>query len=173
MRLLAITTLALLATACGSSGGPSGGPSSKNAATAAYQYAACIRHHGVPSFPDPVIHAGGITQQVPASAGFSPAFQAAQKACHGLMQALVGGPSQAHRQAKKQYLLAFAHCLRGHAISGFPDPTSQGQLSLQMVSAAGIDIHSHAFYTAAKACVGVTHGAITLADVARAVNGAH
>ncbi|HLJ03661.1 MAG TPA: hypothetical protein VKT31_09485 [Solirubrobacteraceae bacterium] len=172
MRLLAIITLALLATACGSSG-PKAAQTSNNPATAAYQYAACIRHHGVPSFPDPKVSGNSIAQEVPASAGLSPAFQAAQKACAGIMKALAAGPSQADRQAKKQYLLAFAHCLRGHGVAGFPDPTSHGQLSMQMINAAGVDLHAPSFYTAARACVGVTHGAITLADVARAINGPH
>jgi hypothetical protein len=172
MRVIAITILALLATACGSSAGPSGGQPPKSLATAAFQYAACIRHHGVPSFPDPHVSSGGqVDQEVPANAGLSPAFQAAQKACSGLIGPLLARPANADRQAKKQYLLAFGRCLRTHGVAGFPDPTSQGQLTLQMVRAAGVDVHAPAFYTAAKACVGVTHGAITLADVARVVNG--
>jgi hypothetical protein len=42
-----------------------------------------------------------------------------------------------------------------------------------MVSAAGVDIHSRKFLDAAKVCVGVTGGAITLAQIQAAVNGGH
>jgi hypothetical protein len=49
------------------------------------------------------------------------------------------------------------------------DPTAQGQLTLQMVHAAGDDLQAPSFLTAARACVGVTHGAITLADVQQAI----
>jgi hypothetical protein len=73
----------------------------------------------------------------------------------------------------KQVLLAFAHCLRGHGIIGFPDPTAKGELSLEMINAAGVDIHAHSFFNAAKACVGVTHGAITMAQVSTAISGRH
>lgn len=40
-----------------------------------------------------------------------------------------------------------------------------------MVTAAGVDLHAPAILTAAKACVAVTRGAVTVADVERAVNG--
>jgi hypothetical protein len=56
-------------------------------------------------------------------------------------------------------------------VAGFPDPTSQRQLTVAMVKAAGVDLHAPAVLTAAKGCIGVSHGAITPADVERAVNG--
>jgi hypothetical protein len=66
-----------------------------------------------------------------------------------------------------------ARCLRDHGVTDFPDPNAQGQLSLQMISAAGVDLHAPSFFTAAKSCVGVTRGAIPLAAVERAINGPH
>jgi hypothetical protein len=38
-----------------------------------------------------------------------------------------------------------------------------------MISAAGIDLHQPAVLTAAKACVGVTRGAITMAQIEAAI----
>ena len=70
-------------------------------------------------------------------------------------------------------LVAFARCLRTHGFPRFPDPDAQGHLSLQMVTAAGIDIHTPALLTAGRACASVTHGQITPAQVARAINGPH
>jgi hypothetical protein len=162
-----------LAAGCGGSPAPSQTQSSQTPAQQAFAYARCIRAHGVPAFPDPQVTttAGsvGIRQGVPAGAGLSPAFQAAQKACRSIMPAQGNGGG--HDQGPgKQVLLVFAHCLRGHGISGFPDPDASGQLSSEMITAAGVDIHTRGFLDAAKACVGVTHGAITVAQVEAAVN---
>jgi hypothetical protein len=42
-----------------------------------------------------------------------------------------------------------------------------------MIGASGVDLKAPSFSTAAKACTTVTHAAITLADVARLINGPH
>jgi hypothetical protein len=165
-----------LATGCGGSPAPTQGRSAKTPAEQAFAYARCIRAHGVPAFPDPQVSTTpgsvGIRQAVPAAAGLSHAFPAAQKACRGIMPSPQNGSSNDDR-AHKQALLAFAHCLRTHGVTAFPDPTANGDLSPQMISAAGVDIHAHSFFNAAKACVGVTHGMITIAQVEAAISGRH
>jgi hypothetical protein len=179
MRLLAIAALALLAAACGSSPAPSTtNQASKNPAAAAYEFAACMRKHGVSNFPDPTVSTGSgsskIAQAVPEGAGASPRFKSAQKACQGILPAAQGnGPTPAQQEAHKRVILAFASCLRTHGISKFPDPNGQGQLTLSMINAAGVDLHAPGFLTAARACVSVTHGMITLGQVAQAINGPH
>jgi hypothetical protein len=137
-----------------------------------------MRQHGVTGFPDPhVTSTTGsgsvrISQMAPSSAVASPAFKSAAKACQGILRtAQNAGPSPG--QPNKQDLLAFAHCLRSHGISDFPDPNAQGRLTGQMIAAAGVDFHSRTFETAGDACVGVTHGAITRAEVHALVSGAH
>jgi hypothetical protein len=67
--------------------------------------------------------------------------------------------------------LAFARCVRNHGFPSFPDPTSDGQLSHEMIDAAGINLHQPAVLQAGDACVGVTHGLLTRAAVARFVAG--
>jgi hypothetical protein len=114
----------------------------------------------------------GIRQAVPAAAGLSPAFKAAQKACRGIMPAPGKGGGR-DQGPSKQVLLAFAHCLRAHGITVFPDPNASGKLTIEMINAAGVDIHARSFFDTAKACVGVTHGAITVAQVETAINGHH
>jgi hypothetical protein len=178
MRPLAIITLALLAAACGSSPGSTGThQASQNAAEAPFRFAACMRDHGVTNFPDPQVtttpggSSVGVKMAVPASAAQSPKFKAAQKACQDILPA--PGSSSDRHGPSKHVLLAFAQCLRGHGVSNFPDPDPQGQLTSEMISAAGVNIKAPALFTAGKACVGVTHGAITLADVERAINGPH
>ena len=179
MRFLTIIAVALLAAACGSSPSSSGTStdSSKSPATAAFAFASCMRHHGVPNFPDPQVTTtpgggGSIRQAVPASVGQSPKFKAAQNACQGILPS-PGSSGSGGQGPSKQVFLAFARCLRSHGVPDFPDPTAQGQLTLQMINAAGVDLKAPSFLDGARACVGVTHGQITLALVAKAINGPH
>jgi hypothetical protein len=173
-----VAGLALVAAGCGSSPrAASGKTPPRDGAAAAFRFATCMRDHGVTNFPDPQVSSAdghqSIKLMVPASAARSPRFKSAQNACRGILPIPQNAnQAAAQQQARKRDLLAFARCLRDHGVSGFPDPTSQGQLTLQMISAAGVDIHTHAVLTAAEACVGVTHGAITRAQVAQAINGA-
>ena len=60
-------------------------------------------------------------------------------------------------------MLAFARCMRSHGFPSFPDPTSTGELTHEMLANAGINLHQPAVVQAADACVGVTHGVITKA----------
>jgi len=175
--IAAIASLAALA-GCGSSSPAR--PTTElpqNMITDAFKYSSCMRNHGVTNFPDPLVITSpgqqAIRQALPISVARSPQFKAAQKACRGIMPMPNANPAQMAQQqhAREQNLLAFARCLRSRGVPDFPDPTSQGELTLEMVNAAGVDIHAPAVLTAAKACIGVTHGAITGADVERAVNG--
>lgn len=68
-------------------------------------------------------------------------------------------------------LLALARCVRGHGFPSFPDPTSSGQVTYEMLANAGINLRQPAALQAADACVSVTHGVITKATVARFVAG--
>jgi hypothetical protein len=175
---LTFTTLSVLIAGCGSSspGGGSAGKPPQNIVAAAYKFSRCMRDHGVSNFPDPQIKSSNGGQQIAVrvvgSAG-SPAFKSATKACQGIMPAATTSPVQIAQQqhAREQDLVSFAQCLRSHGVPDFPDPTSQGQLTPAMVTGAGVDLHAPATLTAAKACIGASHGAITGADVERAVNG--
>ena len=136
-----------------------------------------MQDHGV-NFPSPKVSVSGsgdtaVAMVVPSTIGSSPAFKAAQRACGGILPAfapLSAAALAARRHVREQELLAFARCLRAHGIPKFPDPTSQGQLTLTMVQSAGVDLHAPAVLPAARDCVGVTHGAITLAAAERAIN---
>jgi hypothetical protein len=135
-----------------------------------------MRSHGVSNFPDPKVSSSpgrqAIAFQVNPSETGSPNFKSASKACQSILPAPTGS-IQAEQQAHKQDLLDFASCMRGHGIAGFPDPDLQGRLTLQMITAAGIDLRSRGVLDAGKACVGASHGAVSVADVEAAVNGAH
>ncbi|MGH2915232.1 MAG: hypothetical protein ACRDMX_09610 [Solirubrobacteraceae bacterium] len=177
----ATIALALAAAGCGSSAPPTTtaqGKVPQNAragAESAYAYSACMRNHGVSSFPNPRVTVNGDQTQVaiginPTISG-SPAFGSAQKACAHIMPGPTGPGGGSANPAKLRDLLSFVACLRVHGLPHFPDPDSQGHLSPQMLTAAGIDLHQPAILTAARACIGASHGAVTMADVYRAVNG--
>jgi hypothetical protein len=133
-----------------------------------------MRTHGVTGFPDPRVRRNGneieVVQGLPASAVASPRFKSAERACRGIIPA-PGNGSQSDQPGHKAALLAFARCMRAHGMSDFPDPNPQGQITRTMLSAAGLDLHSHPLLQAALGCVGVTHGAITAAQVQAAAAG--
>lgn len=182
---LAIASIALIAvTGCGSSSpttstnAASAAPPAQSEARAAFRYAACMRDHGVSDFPAPQVQVSpghvAIKQVVKASFVNSPQFKTAAKACRSIMPGPVNeSPAQLaeHQRATERLALTFARCLRAHGLTGFPDPTPQGQLTPQMVRAAGIDLHAPQVLTAARACIGVTHGALTMAKVQSFING--
>jgi hypothetical protein len=57
----------------------------------ALKFVACMRSHGLPDMPDPVMQGGGVNQQLPRGTNpSSPVFQSAQRACQKLLP--VGPP---------------------------------------------------------------------------------
>jgi hypothetical protein len=175
----AVACGSLLAAGCGSSSHNSNasvGSSSAGPAAVAYKYAACMRAQGIPDFPDPKVSTGpGGAVKVAVLGGGgpnAPAVRTANKKCQGILPTPTS-PSQiaAQQHTQEVDLVSFAQCLRAHGLTDFPDPTAQGQLSIQMITDAGVDLHAPQTLTAAKACIGASHGAITPADVEQAVKG--
>ena len=116
----------------------------------AVAFAACMRSHAVPEFPDP--GSNGHTSLGNGIDPSSPQFQAAQKACQSLLPS--GGSSLATQAAsgsispeKQAQLLRFARCMRGHGVPNYPDPTSQG-----IALSPSVDPKSPQFQAATQAC---------------------
>ena len=116
----------------------------------------------MPNFPDPTSSGGNNKQAVVSGLQevSNSQAEAAQTAC---MHLNGGGPGTGQSAAQGQAhtaaaMLAFARCIRRRGFPHFPDPTPQGQLSPQMVTAAGIDLHQPAVLKAGLACTSVTHG---------------
>jgi hypothetical protein len=171
----AITAFAVAG--CGGSNKPpataGGSPSKDPGVQAAYRFSACMRQHGVSSFPDPVVHTSGNSQSIgikvdPTITG-SPAFKSAQNACKGI---LPGPGSPAQQQARIRYriqhFVAFAACMRSHGITSFPDPNSQGDIPQTLLAQAGINIHLPNVIAAARACVPESGGLLTQAAISQA-----
>jgi hypothetical protein len=168
---VAVAAFSLLAAGCGGGSSPrvaSVASSTTTAATATQNrpiaFPRCMRSNGVPRFPD-------VGKPTPQQAGVSETqFQAAVRACRHLLPN--GGVSQETANQTRTQLadeLSFARCMRSHGLSRFPDPTAQGDLSVEMVQAQGIDVHSPAVLRVVQACLPASHGALTPAKVREAL----
>ena len=157
-KTLAVAAVAVLAVAgCGATTSTSTAGSAENAPAVAW--AACLRSHGVPNFPDPL---PGHKAQFPDSSASildsrSPAVLAAERACRQQHAAIIGsgaGPSANRTSA----FLEYARCMRAHGVPTYPDPTyaRNGRPVITDLAGAGIDTRSPAFIGAARACNG--HG---------------
>jgi hypothetical protein len=172
--VIALAAISLLAAGCGSK---SAAPASSNQSASAHSiqpaihFTACMRAHRVPDFPDPTTSPRAWKDALNPSTPHSPAFLAAVAACQHLLPVGPRNQSPAHSRTQIAAALAFARCMRSHGFPSMPDPTSTGDITHQMIAAAGIDLHQPALVQAADACVPVTHGYITKAAVARFVAG--
>jgi hypothetical protein len=140
-------------------GGPSGGPSGgqfqmtmKVDVTNGAKFSACMRKHGVTSFPDPTgqglitIHSGmGIDPG-------SPAFRSARTVCDKLLPN-GGQPTPAQLAQRQKQMLAFSSCMRAHGLKDFPDP-SNGGLQIQSHPGSDLSPDNPTFQKAQQACQG-------------------
>ena len=140
--LLAIATAVAGVLVAGCSGGPADpGVAGVSSATAspsqsatvsgeaeALQYAACMRSHGVPDFPDPTVQNGSVGFSITAGDGVdqnSPQYQSARQACSSLR----GGGTANSGSGNLAKELKFAQCMRSHGVPDFPDPNKNGGFS--------------------------------------------
>jgi len=158
--------LALLAAACG--GGSATG--SRGTTSASYvAYSACMRSHGVPSYPDPD-SSGQLPKPDAHSLGVSSSqLQASQQACQHLLpntgQAISAGSITQCMMADDcprplvQHLLneerSFAGCMRSDGVPRWPDPTidSQGRPVFAIsISKDGFDPYSPPIWAKGNHC---------------------
>jgi hypothetical protein len=129
-----------------------------------------MRSNGVPNFPDPQRYAGGNVKLTVHNLGNSPQVKAAMNTCGHLLPSGPGSPESAQQQRTQLAdELSFAHCMRSHGVARFPDPTAQGELSVAMVQAQGINVHSPTVLHVVQACLPASHGALTPAKVREAI----
>ncbi|HUA03459.1 MAG TPA: hypothetical protein VMB27_06110 [Solirubrobacteraceae bacterium] len=152
---------------CGSSNGPRAGGQSVAAAASGVAFAACMREHGVPNYPDPTASGagggGGAVAVFPAGVDRSaPAFKSASASCGGSLLPGLGAHHQASAETTEE-TLKFSECMRAHGVTGFPDPTASAPTSLSGYSAVirrgvflaipdTIDMASPTYKRAAAAC---------------------
>ena len=139
-------------------------------------FARCMRSHGAPNWPDPT--SGGVfdkskLQQL----GINPTRVRAIEdgPCNHLLPAQGEAQPETHQQAatRQADALSFARCMRNRGVTRFPDPTAQGQLTIEMVEGQGIDVHSPAILRVVQACLPASHGALTPAKIREALANTH
>lgn len=129
------------------------------------RFARCMRIHGVNGLPNPVSSPAAFKHSFGTT---TPVYRSALGSCQRLIPGQQNGSKGATHSAEQIHaMLAFARCIRGHGFPRFPDPTSTGDLTHEMLAQAGIDLQQPAVVRAADACVGATHGVITRAMVRR------
>jgi hypothetical protein len=181
--VVAVAAFALLAAGCGGGGSAAGVASVAPSTTAVTtqnghpSFSGCMRSNGVANFPDaPKIGARSPKPTLQQLGVSESQFQAAVGACRHL---LPNGGSDSQETARQQRTrladeLSFAGCMRSHGVARFPDPTAQGDLSVERVRAQGIDVHSPAVLRVVQACLPASHGGLTAAKVRAALsNAAH
>lgn len=153
---------ATLAAGCGGASSGNGSLSAQTLSRAglfrhALAFAACMRGHGLPNFPDPTNKGGAVQETLTAGAGVdpnSPQFAAARNACrHLLPNKGVPGPSpgQGITPAQQADYLKAAGCMRTHGVLNFPDPTFQ-QNSVAFNSRTPIDTNTPQYESALTTC---------------------
>jgi hypothetical protein len=183
LALVSIAALLLLAAGCGgkaarvASVASTTSASTTTAQSGLLAFSNCMRSNGVPNFPDPQRFVGGNVKLTLHQFGAaSPQFRAAITACNHLLPTNGGGAgSQETPQQQRTRLadgLSFAKCMRRHGVNRFPDPTAQGQLTVEMVRAQDIDVHAPAVLHDVQACLPASHGLLTPAKVRAALNNA-
>ena len=183
--VVAVAAFALLAAGCGGGGSAAGVASVASSTTAVttttttqnglVAFSSCMRSNGVSNFPDPQRLAGGNLKLTLHQLGAnSPHFQAAMSACNHLLPNGGSGSPETAQQQRTRLAdeLSFAGCMRSHGVARFPDPTAQGDLSVERVKAQGIDVRSPAVLRVVQVCLPASHGALTPAKVRAALNNA-
>jgi hypothetical protein len=170
LALAAALGLTMAAAACGSSSGAKVAQVGTKSAKQPHDpqaYSACMRAHGVPSFPDPdssgLIHIPStINDQLPT-------VRTAYHACRSLAPSENSITGQGPVMQQDQ-LLAFAKCMRSHGVPAFPDPqVVNGHINFPH-AAGQIDPSSPVVTAAMAACRsklgGVARGAEKLLQAA-------
>ena len=141
-------------TTTGASTAPTGGTASPTDRLLAYT--ACMRTHGEPDMPEPVINGNNVSLSGPPGPGFdpnSPQFAAASTVCKHLLMG-GGGAVQGNviTPADQADYLSAAACMRSHGVRNFPDPTFQSNSVSFNAPGASIDTNSSQYESALATC---------------------
>jgi hypothetical protein len=166
-RVAVLAALAATLAGCGTAGGD-GGDGAAPGATASLRdqavpvyrdFVRCVREHGYPDFPDPVVREDGSAELPPAAEEALERLEATLRpACEHILRRLpaalaedkgdgsAGQASPAQIAERKR----FARCVREHGAPNFPDPDATGAIVL--TDPDGRTTFDRATVTAFEAC---------------------
>ncbi len=127
----------------------SASPSASSSQAGPLAFAACMRSHGVPTFPDPNSNGGTVIIPSMSINIRSPQFISARNTC----ARLIGGGTSASSPQNLAQELKYSKCMRAHGVPNFPDPSSNGAIT---GSSKGINPQSTTFQNAQRTCQKLT-----------------
>jgi hypothetical protein len=135
----------------GSQGGGSQGGGTEQTIAVMRQLAHCIRSHGMPGWPDPVINPLTNAPDWPPSAPRLPA--SIQQACQSIASRLPpdAQQSQPPTPASMQALVRYARCMRSHGVPNWPDPNALGEFP--MTTQMSAQVKGPADRSASSVCI--------------------
>lgn len=162
--LAALMASTVLIAACGASSSPSSstrpGATTTDLAGKVVVFAACMRSHGLPSYPDPKVSESGNHGSIKIGPGGldpdSPAFGSASRACGHLLPG--GGAPAPISPRELAQDLEYADCMRSHGVPSFPDPGHDGVFTLP----SGLDQQAPLFQRATRACMRVQPSSLSI-----------
>jgi hypothetical protein len=117
-----------------------------------------MRSHGV-NVPDPNVSGGGGSGgEVHVQIGTggpgkgSPQMQAAMTACQKYLPQIGGNGSGTPDPARQAQMLKFSQCMRAHGVTDFPDPGSNGGISINGADHPDLNPSNSVFQRAQTAC---------------------
>jgi hypothetical protein len=158
LAVTALTSTAMLATACGGLGQDKGkapvGQSTESRYTQALAYSKCMRAKGDPAWPDPNSN-GMFTNNNGSLDRTSAAYKKAAAACKNLE--VTGGANETQIEQAFNSLLKYSKCMRQNGVSKFPDPKKEkGGVGIEL--SGGVDQNSSQYKTALNACKSLQPG---------------
>ena len=163
LAALALCTMVVLVSACGSStpAGTSGGNNSAANAQKAVKFAECMREQRCQRVPGPgrvgqltidgVVNGSSLDPN-------SPAFKQAISACRDLEPAGFMGSKRSAQQM--QAALKFAQCIRANGVSDFPDPANgQPLIDTNRIPSAATESGMGILNAAMRKCRGLSEAA--------------
>jgi hypothetical protein len=144
----------VLASACGG-GGPSG-KSVVSLPNGALAFVNCMRTHGEPNMPDPVVKGHSVHIAIKVGSGIdpgSPQFDAAYKACKYLTSPGKGSAAGGNTitPADQADYLKAAACMRSHGFPKFPSPVFQND-DVTFTSRTPIDTNTARYQRVLATC---------------------
>ncbi|MGA8297016.1 MAG: hypothetical protein WB770_08250 [Acidimicrobiales bacterium] len=136
-------------TIAGNVAGNSGGPPTAAQLEAMTKWAACVRKHGLPHFPDPPYQNGELNKM--GYTKYSPQMIKADNACHALALAAGAVESQAEREKYLAQDLKISQCMRAHGVTHFPDPSANGGFVQSVSQSQSLESNPN-YSAAAKVC---------------------
>jgi hypothetical protein len=123
-------------------------PPNRQALVVLRQLSRCIRAHGLPNFPDPVVRSDGVPVEPDSAPRVPPSIQAP---CRSIAERIPPDYTTTTPVSSSDFqkLLALARCIRAHGIPDWPDPNALGEFPIdQRIQRGG----KRLFIGAALAC---------------------